>query len=115
MATIDPVVVEGDSRTFIATWNLSNGDTGAPIRYAGAVERTVQIIGTFGGATVSLEGTLELVPTTWLPVTDVQGSVISKTSAALETITELVRHIRPVVTGGSGSAITVLLMMRSTN
>ena len=113
--TVEPTIVEGDSRTFIAIWVLSDGDVGAPVRYAGAVERTVQIIGGFSGATLVMEGTLELEATTWLPVTDVQGNTISKTANSLETITELVRQIRPRVIDGSGSSITVLLMMRSNN
>lgn len=115
MATVAATITEGESRTFIASWVLGPGDDGEPIRYSGAVERTVQIFGTFGGATVAIEGTLELTPTTWLPITDVQGDAISATSNKLETITELVRHIRPKVTGGSGTSVTVLLMMRSMN
>lgn len=115
MATVPVSVEEGESRTFIARWVLGPGDDGEPIRYSGAVERTIQIFGSFGGASVAIEGTLELTPTTWLPITDVQGNAINANSNKLETITELVRHLRPKVTGGSGTTVTVLLMMRSMN
>jgi hypothetical protein len=115
MATIPVTVTEGEARTFIATWtNLSTGDVGEPIRYAGAADRTVQVFGDFGGATVTLEGTLEQVPTTWLPLNDAQGNPIEITEARLEAITELVRQVRPVVAGGTGTAVTVMMLMRQT-
>lgn len=112
MATVDPTFVDGEGRTTIATWVLGAGDDGYPVRYAGAADRTVQIVGTFGGATVTLQGSLD--GTNWATLTDAQGNAISVTSAALEAVTELVRYIRPVVTGGSGTDVTVLLLMRVT-
>lgn len=114
MAEIAATVAEGEARTFIVQWVLGAGDTGKPISYPGAADRTVQIFGTFGGATVAMQGTLELSPTTWLPVTDAQGNAISATSNTLEAITELVRWIRPSVAGGTGTAVTILLLMRTT-
>lgn len=114
MAIIDPEITDGEGRTVIVRWALGPGDTGRPVRYGGAADRTVQIIGTFGGATVSMEGTLEDTATTWMPLTDAQGNAISATANALEAITELVRQIRPVVTGGTGTNVTVLLLMRLT-
>ena len=114
MAAINPTTREGPAKTFIVEWVLGAGDTGVPIDYPGAADRTVQIIGNFGGATVEMQGTLEQTPVTWLPVTDAQGNAISKTEASLEAITELVRWIRPIVTGGTGTAVTILLLMRTT-
>lgn len=114
MSTVVPTIVDGEGHTVVVTWVLGTGDDGEPVRYAGAADRTVQIFGTFGGATVTMQGTLENVATTWAPVTDPQGNAIAATGATIEAITELVRQIRPVVTGGSGSSITVLLLMRQT-
>jgi hypothetical protein len=116
MADIAPTYIDGEGRTTIVQWDLGADDTGLPVRYAGAADRTVQVIGTFGGATVAIQGTLENATTgqTWLPVTDAQGNAISMTSAGLEAITELVRQIRPVVTGGTGTAVKVLMLLRVT-
>jgi hypothetical protein len=114
MASVDPVVTEGPASTFVVSWALGAGDVGVPVAFPGAADRTVQMIGTFGGATVAMQGTLEATPTTWLPVTDAQGNAISATANALEAITELVRWIRPIVTGGTGTAVTILLLMRTT-
>ena len=105
-------VREGYARTFLATWVLAAGDVGDPLRYPGAADRTVQISGTFGGATVTLEGSLD--GSNWLPLTDAKGAEIIVTAAALEAITELVMYVRPVVTGGAGTTVTVTLLMRTT-
>ena len=113
MATIAPTVLEREGRTTLITWVLGTGDDGEPVRLTGAVERTVQIVGNFGGASVSLQGSREDVPSNWSPLTDVQGNAIVATSAKLETITELVRSTRPVVTGGTGTSVTVLLLCRT--
>lgn len=114
MATIAPTFIDGDAKTTIAQWVLGAGDDGQPIRWAGAADRTVQVIGSFGGATVTMQGTLEQVPTTWASLTDIQGNAIAMTAAGIETITELTRYIRPIVAGGTGTAVTVMLLMRVT-
>lgn len=114
MADITPTVVERESRTHLVTWVLGPGDVGVPVRHVGAVERTVQMFGTWGGATVAMQGTVEDTPTNWMPLTDVQGNALQATDDCLETITELVRHIRPAVTGGTGTSVTVMLLMRVT-
>lgn len=111
---ITPTLAEGDARTVIATWAaMATGDTGAAIRYAGAADRTVQIVGTFSGSTVTLQGSLD--GDNWAALTDAQGNAIAMAAAGLEAITELVRFVRPVVTGGSGAGLTVMLLMRNTS
>lgn len=112
MAVITPTIRDTESRITLATWDMAAGDTAEAVRYAGSADRTVQIIGTFGGATVAIYGSLN--GTDWAPLTDAQGNAISMTSAGIEAITELVRFIRPVVTGGSGTAVTVMLLLRHT-
>jgi hypothetical protein len=115
MATVPATIIEGEGRTFIVTWaGLAEGDVGAAIRFGGAADRTVQVIGTFGGATLRLEGTLEAQPTTWLPLNDAQGDPIEITAARLEAITELVRQVRPAVVDGAGTNLTVLMLLRVT-
>lgn len=113
MATITPTITDQlEAYSVLATWVLGAGDDGAPVRFAGAADRTVQIIGTFGGASVAMQGSLD--GTNWATLTDPQGNAINASSAILEAVTELVRFIRPVVTGGSGTNVTVMLFMRPT-
>jgi hypothetical protein len=91
---------------------METDDTGYPVQYVGNADRTVQVYGTFGGATVTLEGSLD--GTNWATLNDAQGSPIAITEAKLEAVTELVRYTRPSVSGGSGASLTVMLFMRNT-
>jgi hypothetical protein len=95
------------------TWaGLLNGDDGGPVELPSFPDVSVQVGGTFGtGGTIVMEGSND--GTTYFTLTDPQGNTVSKTSAALEQIEELVRYRRPRVTGGDGTtALTVTLLAR---
>lgn len=114
MANITPTVTRvtdgGVLNVFTATWVMGIADTGLPVAMSGAPDRSVQIEGTIGGATIVIQGSND--GTNYQPLTDPQGNAISKTAVAIEAISELTRFIRPVTSGGAGSAITVTLAMR---
>ena len=98
----------------IVSWaplTTTNSD-GSPLEMPGSADRSVQITGTFGaGGTVVIEGTID--GTNYVTLTDPQGNAISKTAAAIEAISELVRKIRPRVTAGDGTtSITVTMIAR---
>jgi hypothetical protein len=78
----------------------------------GFADRAVQIRGTFGaGGTVVIEGTID--GTNYITLTDPQGNAISKTADSIESISEIVKLIRPRVTAGDGTtAISVTLLAR---
>lgn len=98
-------------RNYIVSWsNLAGTDSGTPVNIGEYYDRSVQISGTFGGATVTIEGSNDGV--NYLPLTDPQGNAISKTTASIEQIMELTRFIRPVVTGGTGSNLTITMYVR---
>lgn len=102
----------GNSAKFVAWTPLANGDSGTPYAMPGFADRSVQVGGTFGaGGTVVIEGTID--GTNYITLTDPQGNAISKTAAAIETISEIVKFIRPRVTAGDGTtAISVYLIAR---
>lgn len=113
MATIPVTVTEKPAQSFLATWaNLASGDVGAEVDYVGHADRTVQVFGNLGGATVTLEGSLDR--TNWATLNDAQGNPIQITAAKIEAITELVLWVRPSVAGGVGTDVTVNLLMRKT-
>jgi hypothetical protein len=63
------------------------------------------------GGTVVIEGSID--GTNYVTLTDPQGNAISKTAAAIEEISEIVKFIRPRVTTGDGTtAIRVDLIAR---
>lgn len=116
MATIthnEPEVLKafGDRNVHVVTWEaMGNADTGSALEMPGSSDRSVQIAGTFGSATVVLQGSNDGV--NWATLTDPQGNAISKTSAAIEMISELTRYIRPVTSGGTGTDIDVTVLLK---
>ena len=98
----------------IITWTpLAQGDVGATYEAVSHYpDKCVQFTGTFGGATVVLEGSLGTATPTYFTHTDPQGNAISKTAAAGEQVLENSFTIRPNVTGGDGTtAITCKLLL----
>ena len=79
-------------------------------RWADYSDRSAQIVGTFGGATVVVNGSND--GTNYAPVTDPQGNAISKTSAAIEAISEATLFVRPTHSGGTAESMNVILVMR---
>lgn len=117
MAAIVPVIERrlGEHSLHVQWSNVTEADTfvavGGPwlTDYA---DRNVQIAGTFGGATVVINGTNFQDGSNLLPVTDPQGNAISKSAAALEQITENTLWIAPTHSGGAAESVTVILLLR---
>lgn len=98
-------------RASVITWSgLTTGDTGRPLEMVGWADRSVQITGTFGGATLTLQGSNN--GSTWNTLTDPQGNEIVLTSQKIEQIMEITRYIRPSVSGGSGASINIITLVR---
>jgi hypothetical protein len=113
VVTINPGS-SGVEHAVLLTWSgLLNGDTGAPVTFHDYPDRTVQITGTFGASgSVSFEGSND--GTNWVVLTDPQGGAITKTSASIETVTEVPRYVRPNVTAGDGTTNLVVTMFART-
>lgn len=113
MALVHPSIAERPAQSFLARWvGMASGDIGDPVDYVGHADRTVQVIGDFNGATVTLQGSLD--GDNWATLNDAQGQPMTFTQAGIEAVTEIVLFIRPVVTGGSASDISVYLLLRKT-
>lgn len=99
----------------VAVWEgVKAGDVCLPVQYGGAADRSVQATGIFGGATVTIEGTLETVPTTYGTLTDPQGNGLVLSNSKIEAITEMVRHVRPTLAGGDGTTdLNIHILLRS--
>ena len=95
----------------ITTWSdVAAGDTCEPIRLGVWSDRTVQVGGTFGGATVSIQGSNDDIE--YFTLTDPQGNPLTFAAAGLEAIIELPAFLRPTITGGDGASVKVIVSGR---
>lgn len=72
-------------------------------------DMSFQVLGTFGGATIVLQGSND--GTNWQTLNDPAGSPISFTSAGLAAVQEYCWQYRPLVTGGSSVDIDAILLV----
>ena len=114
MATITAVVEEVSTKSRVILWETlteTNSD-GSSVSYHGDVERSVQVMGTFGGATITIQGSND-GGIIWATLHDAAGANLDFTVAGLELVLENARHMRPIVTGGAGVDVDVHLFTRS--
>lgn len=104
------VIPGGKARLY--SWALGVGDDGAPVEAVEFADRSVQVAGTLGGASVVIEGSND--STNYGTLTDPQGNDLAIITAKIEMITEVTRLIRPRVVSGSGTSVTVSLIARFT-
>jgi hypothetical protein len=109
-ATIDRNSVPG---VVLASWaDLATGDVGAGVPIAYSADLTGQATGTFGGGTITWQGSND--NTNWHPLTRRSvGSDMAFTSAAVHTVNENPAWIRPAVTGGTSVAIDCTLAIHA--
>lgn len=100
------------------TWTpLGNADDGTPEQLSRFQHKSVQFGGTFGGATAVLEGSDDGVTYFTLTGESPTGGadvLISTTAAQRFDLTDVPRHIRPRTSGGTGSAVSVIITAKGT-
>jgi hypothetical protein len=110
MPTIAFVVNRTGERlgTRVVQWPaLAAGDDGAALELPEMSDRSVHVRGTFGGTTITIQGSNEAVPTSWVTLTSANGSPLVFSADGLRQVTEVTRWIRPLSAGGTGVAVTV--------
>ena len=71
---------------------------------------SIQVIGTFGGASVALQGSND--GTNWVGLADRAGTVIALTAAGGAEFSTSFVYLRPLATGGSGDDLDVFIALR---
>lgn len=96
--------------------NLGNGDTGEPVSFPGAADRSVQVIvNTPGvGDAAVIQGSLEATPTNYSTLSNNVGSSLSFSTDGIGLVAENTTYLRPSVTGDGSTDITVIALFRST-
>lgn len=93
----------------VTTWaGLLSNDDGEPLRLAVYSDRTVQVSGSFGGASVTIGGSND--GETYYALTDTSGNPLTLTSGALRQVVELPVFIKPRVFGGDGTTDLKVVM-----
>lgn len=112
MATITATTNMVGTNVHKATWlALATSDVGSNLSHAAYADKTVQISGTFGGATATLKGSNDS-GTMWFTLNDLDGSPISVTTAAMVGVRENPELVRPEVAGGSGVVLNYYLVSK---
>ena len=94
--------------TMVITWEtMGNADTGTSSSVPEYSDKTVQITGTFGGATVTLQGSND--DTNWTTLTDIQGTALAVTAADISLVAENPLYVRAITTGGTGTDVDVII------
>jgi hypothetical protein len=120
MATITPTFSKirgpaGGIDAVVATWTpfAASGDVGQALQRTDLVDRSVQVTGTFSGATIVFEGSND--GTNYFTLSSPAGLALQFTTpGGLMQVTEATAWVRPRVTAGSGASLTVTLAARRT-
>ena len=108
----DVTPFDGGGLKLVKWLALAANDTGQPFVCAAYPDKTVQLVGTFGG-NVLIEGTmnLDLANAVYATLNDPQGNALSAISAAkIENVLEHVYAIRPSAGAGVGAVDVWLLL-----
>jgi hypothetical protein len=103
--------------TIVAEWRLNSGENGDYTQDLAVYgDKSVDVAGTFGDATVTVQGTNETVPATGLPTNwktlhDPQGNDLTFVVATtrIEQILPNPRFIRAIASGTTGSGLVVTI------
>lgn len=96
-----------------AKWEaLATGDTATTHTLEGTTGLlgSFQAFGTFGGATVILQGSND--GTNWVALSDPSGTAISLTAAGAFEFSTAMAYIRPSISGGSSDDVDVVVVTR---
>lgn len=112
MATISPTINRISPRLNVSWVGAATGDTIVsfePPKQSGAFA-AVQFTGTFGSATVVLQGSND--GTNYVTLKDVNGTDISATAAAMFEFSTACRFLRVGISGGTGDDVDTTLTLR---
>ena len=102
------LAADGD-RTRLIRWSLGPDDDGAPVVVSERPDMSVQVTGTFDGATVSIQGSNDGI--VWASLVDYFGNALDFTADGFASIGPRTWKVRPLVTGGTTTAVTVDLLL----
>lgn len=121
MAVIKPtqttVGVGGDGSSVLFVWTpVTESDTCAAIAMPRHSDKSIHASGTFGGATVAVQGSNIAAGTTFAALNNAAtGTPVALTVEGINTILENTVQIKPVMTGGSGQSLILSMLVHLAN
>ena len=118
MATIVPTVVllgKQDGSIKRITWTpVTENDTCAPVALPEYADKSLQVLGTFGSASVALQGSND-GGATYAALNIPAGTALAITAAGVKAVLENTELVKPVVTGGTSQSLTIVMVARLSN
>lgn len=109
MATILTQVLINDGQQWEVVWPaMGNADTGVPATLYQYPDKTLTVSGTFGGATVTIQGSAD--GANWTTLNDFLGNPLVYTAAAIALIAQNPNYVRAITSGGTGTAVNVYIL-----
>jgi hypothetical protein len=111
--TIVPTIVDEQVRSSAYRWtNYSTADDAAPVKVQNmqGLAGSVQVTGTFGGATIALQ--VSNNGTNYVTLRDSTGADITFTGAGMREFSTAALFIKPTSSGGTDDDVTVTIVMR---
>jgi len=110
MAEIKAKMFTDPDRVMRVLWAGLNetDDEGNPARTAQYPDRTVQVTGTFGGGSVTIQGPDD--GSLWFALPDHAGAPLTFSDAGMKLVAECPLYMRPVAASGTGMAIDVIIV-----
>ena len=96
--------------THLHVWALTTADpTGDSVSFPGARDRAVHAYGTWGGATMAIQGSMD--GTNWFTLHDESGVALTFTADGGHAIQENTLHLRAALTAvGVGATVNVKIL-----
>ena len=113
MATITPTIdsiATNISRFRWQDFNTTDTEVGVLVSGATGVIGCMQVSGTFGGATVTLQGSTD--NSDFRTLLDLSGNPITFTSAGIRDFSTAAPYVRPIATGGTGDNVSVTIIVQ---
>lgn len=94
---------------------IAAGDTfdAFTLRQQYGLAASVQVTGTFGGATITMQVSND--GTNWVTAKDLQGADITFTATGYDELSLSAAYIRPAIASGSGSSLSVIMVLRGSH
>ena len=116
MATVTPTIDTTITGVPRLIWEgIVTGDTLTPftVTQQYGLAASIQVVGTFGGATVKLQVSND--GTNWADASDVLGNAIELTATGYFEFSLSAAYIRPDVSDGSDNEIDVIVVLRGSH